>query len=254
MVAISGGVMKKSKILVSLVALVIFSLLLFFSFYGIKSYINNKKEDKFSSSEQKKKQKEENIETIEEIEEKSYFNEEVTDDVEPSVDMYIYDIVNQAIEDQENSIKNENKLKNTFILLTDFIFYEGEIKGKTFNELKEEEKAVVIGCWERLDSYIERKYPNYKEKIKDTSTKQYSKIKEKASELKEKVNNLIKERIGEEAYNNTIDQFYEDKENLNNTIEPYKEASKEALEKAKEKYQGAKEKLSDWYQNYKNSN
>ena len=83
---------------------------------------------------------------------------------------------------------------------------------------------------------------------------QYSKIKEKASALKEKVNNLIKEKIGEEAYNNTINQFYEDKENLNNTIEPYKEAGKEAAEKAKEKYQEAKEKLSDWYQNYKNSN
>ncbi|MBP3841243.1 MAG: hypothetical protein IK997_03845 [Bacilli bacterium] len=188
----------------------------------------------------------------------NYFYENNSDgdksDSSSLVVSYVEDTVDTAIKEEEISSKNESKLKNTFILLTDFIFYNGRIKGYTFSELRNEEKEKIVNSWEKLDNYIEKKYPNYKQKIKDTSSKNYSKIKEKLSELKENINNTFREKVGEETYSNTVNQFNEDKENFNNTIDPYKNVGKSAIEKAKEKAIKAKEKIKDWYQNYKESN
>lgn len=183
--------------------------------------------------------------TVDSADVKSQSSSFVTDYVEQTVDT--------AIKDDEVSNKNESKLKNTFVLLTDFIFYNGKIKGYTFSELKTAEKEKIVNSWEKLDNYIEKKYPNYKEKIKDTSSKNYSKIKEKFFELKENINNTFREKVGEETYSNTVNQFNEDKENFDNTIEPYKEAGKSVVEKAKEKAHSLKEKINDWYRNYKES-
>lgn len=188
----------------------------------------------------------------------NYFYENNSDgyksDSSSLVVSYVEDTVDTAIKEEEISSKNESKLKNTFILLTDFIFYNGRIKGYTFSELRNEEKEKIVNSWEKLDNYIEKKYPNYKQRIKDTSSKNYSKIKEKLSELKENINNTFREKVGEETYSNTVNQFNEDKENFNNTIDPYKNVGKSAIEKAKEKAIKAKEKIKDWYQNYKESN
>ena len=113
----------------------------------------------------------------------NYFYENNSDgdksDSSSLVVSYVEDTVDTAIKEEEISSKNESKLKNTFILLTDFIFYNGRIKGYTFSELRNEEKEKIVNSWEKLDNYIEKKYPNYKQKIKDTSSKNYSKIKEK---------------------------------------------------------------------------
>lgn len=189
--------------------------------------------------------------------ENNFFDSNSVDEVKSQSSALVTDYVEQtvdtAIKDDEVSSKNDSKLKNTFILLTDFIFYNGKIKGYTFSELKAAEKEKVVNSWEKLDNYIEKKYPNYKEKIKDTSSKNYSKIKEKLFELKENINNSFREKVGEETYSNTVNQFNEDKENFDNTIEPYKEAGKSLIEKAKEKAHSTKDKIEDWYRNYKES-
>ena len=80
---------------------------------------------------------------------------------------------------QELSPIDKETLKNTFITLTDFIFYNGEIKGTTFSELTQTAKEKVISIYEKIDAKIESVYPGYKEMIKDTSIKTYSNIKEK---------------------------------------------------------------------------
>lgn len=180
--------------------------------------------------------------------------EEKLDTSTETVVNYVETTVDQAVSDDKISDSNESKLKNTFILLTDFIFYNGKIKGYTFSELKAEQKEKIINSWEKLDNYIENKYPNYKEEIKTTSSKNYSKIKEKFYELKSSINSTFREKVGEETYSNTVNQFNEDKENFNNTIDPYKQVGKSAVEKAKEKAQTAKEKIQNWYNNYKESN
>lgn len=84
--------------------------------------------------------------------------------------------LNQEI-DQNQTITE--KIKANFIQVVDFLFYNGTIKGKTFDSLSDEAKLKALKLFYTIDTKIEEKYPNYKGEIKDTSTKIYSKAKEK---------------------------------------------------------------------------
>lgn len=155
----------------------------------------------------------------------------------------------------KSELNNDDKmtLKNTFITLTDFIFYGGTIKGKTFDELTESAKIKVIDVYNKIDSKIESKFPGYKETIKDTSTKVYTNVVEKSKEMKNSIINSYKEKYGEEAYNQRVDAYNEGKENMKEVYEIYKPGIDKAKEKAKDVYQSTKEKLNNWYQEYKES-
>lgn len=72
-----------------------------------------------------------------------------------------YDTVSTYSNDQ--SFKE--KAKNKFITFVDFIFYDGEIKGKKFNELTAASKAKVIYYTLLLDAKIDSKWPDYKKNI-----------------------------------------------------------------------------------------
>lgn len=60
---------------------------------------------------------------------------------------------------------NLDGAKEKFILLVDFIFYDGEIKGKKFKELTSSAKAKVIYYTLLIDAGIDSKWPNYKDNI-----------------------------------------------------------------------------------------
>ena len=91
----------------------------------------------------------------------------------------------EEVEKEVDNEKDKNTLKNTFVTLTDFIFYDGEIKGKKFSELKDESKEKIMKAYENIDSKINSKYPDYKNEIKENGKKTYSNAKEKLNELKE---------------------------------------------------------------------
>ena len=110
-------------------------------------------------------------------------------------------------EDVENA---KDKVKGTFITIVDFIFYDSEINGITFDELTDSGKQRILELASKIDTKIENKFPNYKETISDTTKKAFN----KASEIiKKGANNLSefsKEKLGEENYNaiiNAKDEF-----------------------------------------------
>lgn len=70
---------------------------------------------------------------------------------------------------------NKKTAKEYFCTLVDFIFYGGEIKGHTFNELTSSGKAKVIYYALIIDSKIDNKWPGYK----DTLSSKYNDIKAK---------------------------------------------------------------------------
>lgn len=72
-----------------------------------------------------------------------------------------YDTVNTS--SSEQSLKEAAKEK--FITFVDFIFYDGEIKGKKFSELTSSAKAKVIYYTLLLDAKIDAKWPDYKKNI-----------------------------------------------------------------------------------------
>lgn len=161
--------------------------------------------------------------------------------------------VNRIADAKTVDKSDENILKNTFITLTDFIFYDGEIKGKKFSELTAECKEKVIDIYTKIDSKIEEKFPNYKENIKSTSKKVYSNVKDKVIDIKGKIQEEYKERVGDEGYQNTVDAYNEDKENVKDVYDTYKPYIDASKEKAKSTYDKAKEKVSNWYKDYKES-
>ena len=166
---------------------------------------------------------------------------------------YIEDVTNEVetlTEEESLSEKTKQSLKKAFIALTDFIFYDGTIKGKTFKELSYEAQTKILELYEKLDAKIESVFPNYKEEIKDTSTKTYSKAKEKAKELKETIKNIYIERVGEDTYQKEMDIIKNTKDKV---VEKTTPVISDVKDKAKDTYTKAKDKLDEWYKNFKES-
>lgn len=156
----------------------------------------------------------------------------------------------ESVEENIKSVNNTNideslekKLKKNFIILTDFIFYDGKINGKTFNELSDEAKAKILVIYERIDNKIETLFPNYKEELRKSANKAYNNIKEGIAKLKEK----YIEKVGDETYENTMKIYEEDKERL-------KEAYMPIIEKARERAFELKDRAESWYKKFKEEN
>jgi len=81
----------------------------------------------------------------------------------------------EEITSSSDTTTYKEKAKNVFITLVDFIFYDGEIKGKKFSDLTTTAKAKVIFYALKLDGWIDSKIPDYKE----TLSSKYSDAKSK---------------------------------------------------------------------------
>ena len=149
---------------------------------------------------------------------------------------------------EELTSSEQNTLKNTFITLTDFIFYNGRINGQTFSELTEEVKKEIITLYEQIDAKIEKKYPGYKEEIKENAERTYNDIKEKLTTLKEEVINNYKEDVGEEKYNEQVQEYETKKEEVKEIVTPIID---EIVEAGKEIYETSKNSFDKWYQEWK---
>lgn len=159
----------------------------------------------------------------------------------------------ENVNNEVDKVNDENILKNTFITLTDFIFYDREIKKTKFKDLTSSVKEKVLNIYEEIDSKIENKFPGYKENIKSNSLRTYNNIKGKLDDLRNNILNNYKNSVGEDEFNDTIDSFNEGKESMNDTINTYKPYVEEGKAKAKEYIAQKKDELNDWYQQYKNS-
>ncbi len=159
----------------------------------------------------------------------------------------------ENVNNEVDKVNDENILKNTFITLTDFIFYDREIKNTKFKDLTSSVKEKVLNIYEEIDSKIENKFPGYKENIKSNSLRTYNNIKDKLDDLRNNILNNYKNSVGEDEFNDTIDSFNEGKESMNDTINTYKPYVEDGKAKAKEYIAKKKDELNDWYQQYKNS-
>lgn len=159
---------------------------------------------------------------------------------EEKITNYVNDI-NNSIDSE--SIK-ENAIKK-FIILTDFIFYDTEINGIKFNDLKDSTKKEILDIYFTIDSKIETKFPDYKESIADKYNIATNYLKNKYVEISDKLKEKTMEKIGEDNYNNISETNKEiteqDKENL--------QIMKEKVEETTDK---AKTKVKNWYEDLKN--
>ena len=81
------------------------------------------------------------------------------------------------------SIKNDTEsgitstLKNGFITVVDFLFYDGEIAGHTFHELTTSAKLEVLKAALWIDDKVDQVFPGYKETISNGASKVYTSVK-----------------------------------------------------------------------------
>ncbi len=178
---------------------------------------------------------EENVEEEVEVEERNndYIEETYTDE---DVIQYFQD-VKTSISESDTTISAKEKIIKSFITITDFLFYNGEIYGITYDQLKDQTKIQLQQDYLEIDQMIEGKFPNYKEELNS----KYNSAKEW---LNEKYNYLLeqsKNGLSDETLNN-IDEY---KNDLRETTESFKDASSSI-------YEDEKVKVKTWYEGLKN--
>lgn len=155
---------------------------------------------------------------------------------EETLDTEEFDYFDQAKKEIKELIESEQveqakeKGKEYFITGVDFIFYDKEINGVTFDDLTEEGKKVTLENLETIDGWIMEIAPDYKDKISE----KYQVVKDFVSTTYYDALESIKESLGEENYS---------------AIQEKKNEIKDSITSTKDK---ALEKVSEWYQNFKN--
>lgn len=149
--------------------------------------------------------------------------------------------------DVESSSSNfSDKAKATFITIVDFLFYDGTIKGITFNELTDDGKQKVLEIANKIDVKLEEVSPGYKDKISSTTSNAYNKASEIIKSGASSLNNFAKEKLGDENYNSIIDAKDELVKYSKNALNLVGSAGSKL-------FSSTKDKLNDWYQNFKNN-
>lgn len=236
--------MNKKIIIISIVSGI--ALLLIGCLIGI-TYANNKNEE----VKEEIKEKEDNNKEEIKIDIKLNDNENkdaIKNDNYNEKDNIVIDELNNTLKNIEESTQDENfkdKASSTFISIVDFLFYDGTIKGVTFDELTEKGKEKVLEISSKIDVKLEEKCPGYKEKISNSTSKAYQKASEIIKKGAKNINDFAKNALGDENYQAIIDAKDE--------LAKY---SKEALNfvtgAGSKVFNETKDKLNEWYQNFKN--
>ena len=158
-----------------------------------------------------------------------------------------FNSLNNKIDEFLNS-DNVNDIKQTskeiFITIVDFIFYDGEIKGVTFDQLTDSGKQRILEIASNIDNKIENKFPNYKDTISNTAKDAFNKasslIKKGANNIKE----FSKEKLGEDNYNKIIEAKNEFIFYTKNAIEIIGDFGSDIFE-------DGKEYIKEWYDKFK---
>lgn len=151
-----------------------------------------------------------------------------------------------SINTESSSSNFSDKAKATFISIVDFLFYDGTIKGVTFNELTDAGKQKVLELANKIDVKLEEKAPGYKDKISSSTSSAYNKASEVIKSGASSLNNFAKEKLGDENYNSIID--------AKNELVKYSKNALNLVGSAGSKiFSSTKDKLNDWYQNFKNN-
>lgn len=236
--------MNKKIIIVSIVSGI--ALLLIGCLIGI-TYANKKNEE----VKEEIKEKEDNNKEEIKIDRKLNDNENkktIKNDNYNEKDNIVIDELNNTLKNIEESTQDENfkdKASSTFISIVDFLFYDGTIKGISFDELTEKGKEKVLEISSKIDVKLEEKCPGYKEKISNSTSKAYQKASKIIKKGAKNINDFAKSALGDENYQAIIDAKDE--------LAKY---SKEALNyvtgAGSKVFNNTKEKLNEWYQNFKN--
>ncbi len=150
-----------------------------------------------------------------------------------------------TVKSSEVTSSFKDSAKATFISIVDFLFYDGEINGVTFDELSDSGKKKVLEIASSIDSTIENKFPGYKDAISDKASNAFNKASEIIKEGANNLNDFAREKLGEDNYQSLIDAKDELIIYTKNAINFIGDVSSSL-------WNSTKDKLNNWYQNFKN--
>lgn len=175
-------------------------------------------------------------------------NEEVIDesnDVDNNNEIDVNNIVtDEGVVAYFNNLSNEidgsdsfkDTIKSKFVIVVDFLFYDGKIGEKTFDELSSETKLKVLEIVLEIDQKLESKFPGYKESISTTGGKIYTDVKNEAISLYLDVTTSIC-ADNEDLCESAKEGFGKLKTSFSLTWDFIKEAAGTGLEKLKSWYE-----------------
>ena len=136
---------------------------------------------------------------------------EPTASIKPTVQMtddevieYIKNISDKMTECSENIA---DSVKSGFITVVDFLFYDGEIGGRTFDSLKDDAKSTVLGIYDTISTYIEEHLPIWKESLGE----KYEQAKELWNDKKDDLSDLW--QSGKQKVKNWYENFRDENQN-----------------------------------------
>lgn len=151
----------------------------------------------------------------------------VTEKTYKSADDSVLETTSEMLKD-----KNRNIIKENFIKIVDFIFYDRDINGYYFKDLTNSAKLKVIYYATMLDNLIDKEFPSYKEnlseKYNNTKAKLVKLYLEKSSEYCKDNENVCKQAKSD---------FAVLKKSLNITFDFIKGLCQDGTQKLKEWYE-----------------
>lgn len=130
-------------------------------------------------------------------------------------------------ENQLDAVKD--KAKDIFVTGVDFIFYDGEISGVTFNELTDQGKEVTMDNLESLGEMVDSVIPGWREELSE----KYQVASDFVSSVYLSGLERIREYLGDENY------------------EALGEIKDQILGDITDTYDGAKERVKSWYEEFR---
>ncbi len=142
----------------------------------------------------------------------------------------------QNLEKDFKSGSIKESLKDGFITVVDFLFYEGKIKGYKFSDLSDSAKLKVLSMVLYFDEKIDTYFPDYKESISSTSGKIYTNVKKDIVESYLNVTTKVCE-YNEDLCITAKNGFQTLKKNFGLTWELIKDIAGDGLDKIKKWYE-----------------
>ena len=201
----------------------------------IKNNQNNNNQDiDNSKNEQTNKNEENNTEQNKEsVNENNDFNpNQNTTTNESNIISYFENYKNEIETYSTNNESLGKTIKQKFIDCIDFIFYNKEINGKTFESLSNEAKIKIISIMLKIDAKIDEYFPEYKNSINKT----YQNIKSKLIEKYLEITTSICQN-DENLCKTAKEGFSDLKENFGITWEFIKNLTKNGIGKLKDWYE-----------------
>ena len=142
-----------------------------------KNNIENSKNTQSNNDDNKINNNKNSVKEEQTTQNNNFTNQDLSNELDnnKSADTEVLAYVKKIENDANNGITTS--LKNGFITIVDFLFYNGSIKGYTFSELTTSAKLEVLKAALFIDKKIDEIFPGYKDTISNSTNKIYTNIK-----------------------------------------------------------------------------